>query len=284
MARSDHQWRILGVWCLAVLLVVIDNTIVNVALPSLSRDLHATNSQLQWIVDGYSLPFAALMLAGGGLADRLGTRTVMLAGLGAFTAFSGLAAMSHSVTTVFVARALMGASAAFIFPATLSVVTVTFKDPKQRAAAFGIWGATAGVAVAIGPIAGGELVTHVWYGSIFLVNLPLGALTIGAIAAIVPESKNPLKRWLDLVGLVLGTFMVLSLTLAIIEGPSWGWLSASTLSLFAFALVMLVLFVRYEGYRQGPLFEVKIFRNAAFSAGAGSIAVNFSCCLVSSFW
>ena len=275
MARSDHQWRILGVWCLAVLLVVIDNTIVNVALPSLSRDLHATNSQLQWIVDGYSLPFAALMLAGGGLADRLGRRIVMLSGLAAFTAFSGLAAMSHSVTTLLVARALMGASAAFIFPATLSVVTVTFKDPKQRAAAFGIWGATAGVAVAIGPIAGGELITHFWYGSIFLVNLPVGVLTIGAIAAIVPESKNPVKRRLDLVGLVLGTLMVLSLTLAIIEGPSWGWLSVSTLSLFAFALVMLVFFVRYEGHREGPLFEVKIFRNAAFSAGAGSIAVNF---------
>lgn len=275
MPREDHPWRILGVLCLAVLLVVIDNTVVNVALPTLSRDLHATNSQLQWIVDGYSLPFAALMLAGGGLADRLGRRSVMLGGLFAFTLFSGFATLSHSTSSLITARALMGASAAFIFPATLSVVTVTFKDPKQRAAAFGIWGATAGVAVAIGPIVGGSLITHFWYGSIFLVNLPVGMLAFAAIATVIPNSKSPLKRRFDLVGLTLGTLLVLSLTLAIIEGPSWGWLSSTTLGLFGGALLLLVAFVRYEGHREGPLFEVHMFRNRAFAAGATSIAINF---------
>jgi len=275
VSREDHQWRILGVLCLAVLLVVIDNTIVNVALPTLARDLNATNSQLQWMVDGYSLPFAALMLAGGGLADRLGRRRVMFAGLLAFTAFSGFAALSHNVTTLLVGRALMGAAAAFIFPATLSVITVTFKDPKQRAAAFGIWGATAGIAIAVGPVAGGELIAHFWYGSIFLVNMPVGLITILAIALVVPESKNALQRRLDLVGLALGTFSVLGLTLDIIEAPSWGWLSAPTLVLYGATMFLFVAFVRYESRREDPLFEMKIFRNAAFSAGAGSIAVNF---------
>ncbi len=275
MKNNEHPWRVLAVLCLAVLMVVIDNTIVNVALPSLSRDLHASNSALQWIVDGYSLPFAALMLAGGGLADRLGRRLVMAAGLGSFVLFSAFAAFSHSVSTLLVARALMGAAAAFIFPATLSIITVTFSNPKQRAAALGIWGATAGIAIAVGPIAGGELITHFWYGSIFLVNLPLGLLTLLAIALVVPESRNMLKRRFDFVGLILGTLGVFSLTLGIIEGPSWGWLNIGTLGVFTLALANFAWFVRYEGRRQDPLFEVHIFRNPAFSAGAFSIAADF---------
>jgi len=275
MEKSQHPWRVLAVLCLAVLMVVIDNTIVNVALPTLSGDLHASNSALQWIVDGYSLPFAALMLAGGGLADRLGRRLVMASGVAAFVLFSAFAAFSHSVPTLLTARALMGAAAAFIFPATLSIITVTFTDPKKRAAALGIWGATAGIAIAVGPIAGGELITHFWYGSIFLVNLPLGLLTLLAIALVVPESRHVLKRRFDFSGLVLGTVGVFSLTLGIIEGPSWGWINGGTLAVFALAIVSFTWFVRYEGRLEHPLFEVRIFRNPAFSAGAFSIAADF---------
>ncbi|MCU1362521.1 MAG: Drug resistance transporter, EmrB/QacA subfamily [Acidimicrobiaceae bacterium] len=274
-----RRWWVLGVLCLVVLIVVIDNTIVNVALPVLSKDLHASNSSLQWIVDAYSLPFAALLLAGGGLSDRLGRKRVMHAGLGAFGAFSLMAAFSTSVATLLVARSLMGAAAAFIFPATLSTVTITFDDLNERAKAFGLWGAAAGVAIAIGPVVGGALLVHFWYGSIFLINAPLVVIVIVASAFVVPESKSPRRRPLDLGGLILGTTGVATLTLAIIEGPAWGWRSGTTLSIFLLALLSLASFVLYEMRRQGPLLDVRIFANRSFSAGAGAIAINYFCLL-----
>jgi len=273
----DRRWWILGVLCVAVLIVVIDNTIVNVALPVLSRDLHASNSSLQWIVDAYSLPFAGLLLAGGGLSDRYGRKLVMQVALGAFGAFSLMAAFSHDVPTLLVARALMGASAAFIFPATLSMLTIAFENLNERAKAFGIWGAASGVAIAIGPIVGGSLLVHFWFGSIFLINAPLVLVAIVAAAYVVPESKSPQRRRFDFVGLVLGTAAVTLLTLAIIEGPSWGWRSTTTVSLFALAALTLLTFIVYELRREGPLLDVRVFSNRAFSAGAGAIAANYFC-------
>jgi EmrB/QacA subfamily drug resistance transporter len=275
----DRRWWVLAVLCVVVLIVVIDNTIVNVALPVLSKDLHASNSSLQWIVDAYSLPFAALLLAGGGLSDRLGRKRVMQIALGCFGIFSVMAAFSHSVDTLLVARSLMGASAAFIFPATLSTVTITFEDLNERAKAFGVWGAAAGVAIAIGPVVGGALLVHFWYGSIFLINAPLVLLAIVASAFVVPESKSPLRRRVDLGGLALGTTGVATLTLAIIEGPAWGWRSAPTLGVFLVAAFSLVSFVLYELRREGPLLDVRIFSNRSFSAGAGAIAINYFCLL-----
>ncbi len=273
----ERRWLVLFVLCIAVFLVVVDNTIVNVALPTLSRNLHASNSSLQWIVDSYSLPFAGLLLAGGGLSDRLGRKRVMLTALAAFALFSLLAAFSHNVQTLLTARALMGGAAAFIFPATLSTLTVVFEDTSERAKAFGVWGATTGIAIALGPIAGGALITHFWYGSIFLVNVPLALVGIGAIALVVPESRSPLRRPLDLVGLQLGTVGVTALVLAIIEGPSWGWLSGPILGLFTLAALVLFAFTHYELRRDGPLLDVRIFSNRTFSAGAGAIATNFFC-------
>jgi EmrB/QacA subfamily drug resistance transporter len=281
MPKSLHErrWWVLGVLCVVVLIVVIDNTIVNVALPVLSKDLHASNSSLQWIVDAYSLPFAALLLAGGGLSDRFGRKRVMQIALGAFGVFSVMAAFSNSVATLLIARSLMGASAAFIFPATLSTLTITFDNLSERAKAFGVWGAASGAAIAIGPVVGGALLVHFWYGSIFLINAPLVLLAIIASAYVVPESKNPRRRRVDLVGLGLGTAGVATLTLAIIEGPSWGWRSAATLSMFLIAAISLVSFVLYELRREGPLLEVRIFANRSFSAGAGAVAINYFCLL-----
>ena len=184
---SERRWLVLFVLCIAVFLVVVDNTIVNVALPTISRDLHASNSSLQWIVDGYSLPFAGLLLAGGGLSDRWGRKRVMQMALFAFAAFSILAAFSHNVTTLLTGRALMGASAAFIFPATLSTLTVVFEDRRERAKAFGFWGATTGIAIALGPIGGGLLLRHFFFGSIFLVNVPVALAGVVAIASVVPR-------------------------------------------------------------------------------------------------
>jgi MFS transporter, DHA2 family, multidrug resistance protein len=277
MPTSTHErrWWILAILCLVVIIVVIDNTIVNVALPVLSRDLHASNSSLQWIVDAYSLPFAGLLLAGGGLSDRLGRKRVMQIALVAFGVFSLLAAFSHSVPTLLVARALMGASAAFIFPATLSTLTIAFEDLSERAKAFGVWGAASGVAIAIGPVVGGLLLVHFWYGSIFLINAPLVFIAVVASNYVVPESKSPVRRRLDSVGLILGTSGVTLLTLAIIQGPTWGWHGVTTLVLFAIAIVALVSFVIYELRRVGPLLDVRVFTNRTFSTAAGAIAINY---------
>jgi EmrB/QacA subfamily drug resistance transporter len=274
-STHERRWWILAILCLVVIIVVIDNTIVNVALPVFSRDLHASNSSLQWIVDAYSLPFAGLLLAGGGLSDRLGRKRVMQTALGAFGAFSLLAAFSHSVPTLLVARALMGASAAFIFPATLSTLTIAFEDLSERAKAFGAWGAASGVAIAIGPVVGGLLLVHFWFGSIFLINAPLVLVAVVASSYVVPESKSPVRRRLDIIGLLLGTSGVTVLTLAIIQGPSWGWHSVTTLALFAGAMLALISFVIYELRRVGPLLDVRVFTNRTFSAAAGAIAVNY---------
>jgi DHA2 family multidrug resistance protein-like MFS transporter len=274
---SERRWLVLFVLCIAVFLVVVDNTIVNVALPTISRDLHASNSSLQWIVDGYSLPFAGLLLAGGGLSDRWGRKRVMQMGLFAFSLFSLLAAFSHNLAMLLTARALMGASAAFIFPATLSMLTVVFDDRRERAKAFGLWSATTGIAIALGPIAGGALITHFFFGSIFLVNVPVALIGVVAIASVVPESTIPERYPMDLVGLALGTTGVTALILAIIQGPSWGWRSSPTLVLFGAAVLLISGFANYELGREAPLLNVRIFNNRTYSASAGAMATNFFC-------
>jgi EmrB/QacA subfamily drug resistance transporter len=256
---------------------VVDNTIVNVALPSLSGQLHASNSALQWIVDAYSLPFAGLLLAGGGLSDRLGRKRVMQVGLIFFAGFSAMSAWSGSASQLITARALMGLAAAFIFPATLSILTITFTDPRDRAKAYGIWGATSGLAVAFGPLTGGALIEHFWWGSVFLVNLPLVAITLIAGQIVIPESKSEFKRKFDFTGLILGSSGITILVLAIIQGPNWGWRSATTLSLFAGAVLLLAAFIVWERRRSEPLLDVRVFAKPAFSAGATSIAASFFC-------
>jgi len=276
-AVHDRRWGVLAVLSIAVFLVVVDNTVVNVALPTLARDMRASNSALQWIVDGYSLPFAGLLLAGGGLSDRLGRRRVMQSALVAFGVFSFVAAHATNVTTLLTARALMGGAAAFIFPATLSLLTVTFDDPSERATAFGVWGAVAGVAIAVGPVLGGVLLVHYWFGSIFLINLPIVVAAVALTAWIVPESRSPQHRRLDLPGLALGTGGVTTLVLAIIEGPSWGWAGSTTLALFGAAAALLVTFVAVESRRSGPLLDVSVFRRRAFSSGAAAVSAAYFC-------
>ena len=275
--KKPHKWLVLAVLCLSVFLVVVDNTIVNVALPSLSGQLHASNSALQWIVDAYSLPFAGLLLAGGGLSDRLGRKRVMQVGLLFFAAFSALSAWSHSASQLITARALMGLAAAFIFPATLSILTITFTDARDRAKAYGIWGATSGLAVAFGPLTGGALIEHFWWGSVFLVNLPLVAITMVAGQIVIPESKSEFNRKFDFTGLVLGSSGITLLVLAIIQGPNWGWRSTTTLGLFAGSVALLAGFIVWERRRAEPLLDVRVFAKPAFSAGATSIAASFFC-------
>src|SRR5580704_17731630 len=182
-----RRWWILPVLCLSVFLVVVDNTIVNVALPTLNKHLGASITSLQWIVDAYSLAFAGLLLAGGGIGDRLGRKGTMQVGLVFFGWFSVAAAAAHRTGSLMTGRALMGVSAAFIFPASLAILTSVFPDPSERQKALGIWGATSGIAVAFGPIVGGALLEHFWYGSIFLVNIPIVVITLIAGQFLIPR-------------------------------------------------------------------------------------------------
>jgi len=216
-------------------------------------------------------------LMGGAVSDRFGRKRVMQIALLLFGLFSFLAARSDTISELLTARALMGAAAAFIFPATLSLITTTFANPSERAKAFGFWGATAGVAIAIGPVIGGELITHFWYGSIFLVNIPIVIVAFAAMALVVPESRNPNLHRFDFLGLLFGTSFVSLLVFAIIQGPEWGWLSGSTLPFFAISGVALVLMIRRELRIDWPLLDVRVFKNRSFSSGAGAIATGFFC-------
>jgi EmrB/QacA subfamily drug resistance transporter len=274
-APTARRWLVLPVLCLSVFLVVVDNTIVNVALPTLNTHLGASITSLQWIVDAYSLAFAGLLLAGGGIGDRLGRKGTMQIGLVFFGVFSAAAAASHSTGTLITTRALMGVAAAFVFPASLAILTTVFPDPSERQKALGIWGATSGIAVAFGPIVGGALLQHFWYGSIFLVNLPIVAVTLLAGQLLIPRLPRVRLHPFDMRGVVLSTAGVTALVLAIIEGPQWGWTSTGTLACFAAAAVLLTVFTVAELHTEGPLLDVRVFLIRRFTGGALSISVAF---------
>ena len=274
---KDRRWIVLAVLCLSVFLVVVDNTIVNVALPTLNRSLGASITSLQWIVDAYSLAFAGLLLAGGGIGDRLGRKGTMQVGLVFFGLFSAAAAASHTTGTLITSRALMGVAAAFIFPASLAILTSVFPDPSERQKALGIWGATSGIAVAFGPITGGALLEHFWYGSIFLVNVPIVIVTLVAGQVLIPRLPRVAEHPFDIRGVLLSTAGVTSLVLGIIEGPQWGWASTGTLVCFAVAAVLLTVFALLELRTEGPLLDVRVFKIPRFSGGALSISVAFFC-------
>jgi len=276
-SSKDRRWVVLPVLCLSVFLVVVDNTIVNVALPTLNRTLGASITSLQWIVDAYSLAFAGLLLAGGGVGDRLGRKGTMQAGLVFFGLFSAAAAWSHTTAGLISTRALMGVAAAFIFPASLAILTSVFPDPAERQKALGIWGATSGIAVAFGPIVGGALLEHFWYGSIFLVNVPIVIVTLIAGQLLIPRLPKVHEHPFDIRGVLLSTVGVTSLVLAIIEGPQWGWASTGTLACFAVAAVLLTAFTLLELRTEGPLLDVRVFKIPRFSGGAISISVAFFC-------
>ena len=274
---KDRRWIVLAVLCLSVFLVVVDNTIVNVALPTLNRTLGASITSLQWIVDAYSLAFAGLLLAGGGIGDRLGRKGTMQVGLVFFGLFSAAAAASHTTGTLITSRALMGVAAAFIFPASLAILTSVFPDPSERQKALGIWGATSGIAVAFGPITGGALLEHFWYGSIFLVNVPIVIVTLIAGQLLIPRLPRLAEHPFDLRGVVISTVGVTTLVLGIIEGPQWGWASTGTLACFGVAAVLLTVFTLLELHTEGPLLDVRVFKIPRFSGGALSISVAFFC-------
>jgi EmrB/QacA subfamily drug resistance transporter len=272
---NNSRWVALGVLCTSLLAIVIDNTIVNVALPTLVRELDADVSELQWVVDAYTLVFAGLLLPAGALGDRYGRRRTLLAGLLVFGIGSTAAAYAGGVDALIACRAVMGAGAAFIMPATLSLLITVFPDERERATAVGIWAATAGVGVALGPVAGGFLLDHFWWGSIFIVNVPLCVAAIVVGRRVVPESRDPVARRLDWTGATLSGAGLIALAWAVIEAPSDGWTSGSVLAAFAFAFVALGAFVLRQRRVREPLLDVTLFRNPRFSAASSTVMVLF---------
>jgi len=270
-----RRWAILAVVSLAVFVTVLDGTIVNVALPKLSLDLGASTRQLQWIVDAYLLVFTGLLLAAGGLGDRYGRKRALVLGLVVFAATSTLAGLVESANALIAARALMGIGGALIFPATLAILTNTFTDPVERAKAIGAWSAVTGIAVAAGPIIGGWLLEHFWWGSIFFVNVPVVVVVLVAAVALLPESKEVAAPGLDWRGLLLSIAAIGTLVFSIIEAPQWGWLSVPTVAGFVAAAVLLMAFVMWELRIEHPMLPVQIFRNRRFSAASISITSAF---------
>lgn len=270
-----RRWMTLAVVCLSVFVVVMDGTIVNVALPSLISELGATTRELQWIVDAYLLVFTGLLLAAGSFGDRYGRRRSLTIGLVAFAATSVAAGSVDSPGSLIAGRALMGIGAAFIFPATLAVLTNVFVDTKERAAAIGIWSAMSGMAVAGGPIVGGWLLEHFWWGSVFLINVPLVAIALVGVALFVPESRDRSTPPLDLVGLVLSVAAITAVVFTIIEAPEWGWASTTTAAGACTGVALLAVFVWWELRVEHPMLPVRIFRNLRFSAASVAITSAF---------
>ena len=275
--RHTHRWSALVVVCASVLIVNVDNTILNVALPTLVRDLHATSSQLEWIVDTYAMVFAGLLFVGGSLADRFGRKPFFVLGLTVFAADRSGPPSPPPVHLLIAWRAVMGAGAAFAIPASLAIINDIFRNPAERGRAIGAWAGTMGLGVAIGPIAGGLLLANFWWGSIFLVNVPIALAGLVGAVVLVPDSKNPAADRPDPVGSLLSTAGLGLLLWAIIEAPTRGWTSGIVAVVGIASLVVLAVFVVWEARCRHPMLDLGLFGDRRFSAAmAGESAGVFA--------
>ena len=266
---------ILGSLLLAAFAINLDTTIVNVALPTLVRELHASTTELEWIVDAYNLVFAALVLGAGNLGDRVGRKGVLLAGLGVFGVATIAGGLGTSPGELIAARAVMGLGAALIFPATLSLLTNVFTERGERARAIGLWGATAGVGIAVGPIVGGWLLEQFSWSSVFFALAPVAALGALLVMASVPTSRDPEAPPADRAGVGLSTAAMALLIYTIIEAPNHGWASAGSVVGFVVALGLFGAFVAWELRARAPMLDMGLFRNLRFSAASGAVTVAF---------
>ncbi len=273
-----QRWGALATMCLAVTVIVMDGSIVNVALPTLSERLPGVGtSRLQWIVDAYLLAFASLLLVAGAAADRFGRRRMLLAGLVLFAATSTGAALAPSAATLIAWRAMMGVGAAMIFPSTLAIIADAFKAPGERRFAISVWAGVSGLGVAIGPVAGGWLLQRYEWGSIFLVNIPLILAALIGVLATTQESRDPDGGSLDPIGNVMAALGIFMLVGALIEAPEVGWGSAPIIGSIAAAAMCLGGFISWERRARRPMLDPAWFENADFAAGCLALASAFFC-------
>ena len=274
-----RRWQTLAVLCASLIIVIVGNTVLNVALPTLQHatsegGLGASNTQIQWIVDAYGLVFAGLLFTAAALGDRFGRKGALQAGLVTFGLGSLIGALADSSAMLIFARAVMGAGAAFVMPSTLSILTNVFPG-RERAKAIAIWAGISGGGAAIGPITSGFLLEHFWWGSVFLVNLPIIAAALVAGWVLVPKSKDSQGSPLDPVGAVLSIIGVSSLVYAIIEGPRHGWVSAESALCFGLAALFIVGFIFWELNVAHPMLDLHLFQNRRFAVSAGGITLVF---------
>ena len=283
LAPENRKWWTLAALSFALFMIMLDNTVVNVALPSIERDLKIGISELEWVVTAYALSFAVFLLSGGKLADRFGRRRVFLIGLTVFTLSSLACGLAGSAGMLIGARVVQGVGAALMMPATLSIISAVFA-PRERGTAIGIWAGVSAMALAIGPLIGGVLAEKANWNWIFFINVPVGALGIVAALVLVPESRDTSAvQRLDLPGLITSGIAVFALTYALIEANTYGWTSARILSLFALFAVSLGAFVLLELRQRAPMLDLSLFRNGTF-AGANTVALMVSLAMFGVFF
>ena len=269
-----RRWWILGILSMSLLIIGLDNTILNVAIPTLQREFSASATSLQWMVDAYILVFAGLLLTMGSLGDRFGRKRALQLGLIVFGLSSLFAAYADSSAQLITARALMGIGGALIMPSTLSILTDVFPR-EERGKAIGIWAGVAGLGVGIGPLTGGVLLENFWWGSVFLINIPVVVIAIVTGLILVPESRDPHPKSLDIPGALLSITAISTLVYFIIEAPAHGWTNAFVIAGFLGGAVLTALFLIWESKIDHPMLNLAYFKNPRFSAGAGAIALGF---------
>jgi EmrB/QacA subfamily drug resistance transporter len=275
-SRYTHKYLILAICCLSLFIVSMDATIVNVALPSIGRELHSTISGLQWTIDAYTLVLASLLMLSGSTADRIGRRRTFQIGLTLFGIGSLLCSVAPTVGWLVVFRMIQAVGGSMLNPVAMSIITATFTDRKQRARAVGFWSAVVGVSMGLGPLVGGALTDSIGWRAIFWVNVPIAAAAIVLTALFVPESKSPRVRRFDPIGQLLVICLFASLVGGLIEGPGLGWGSVATMSLFAATVLSLVGLLIYERRRREPLVDVRFFRSVPFSSAVLTAILAFA--------
>jgi EmrB/QacA subfamily drug resistance transporter len=267
---SGRRTVVLAVCCSALFMVGLDNTIVNVGLPDIGRSLHTSVAGLQWTVAGYTIVLASLLMFSGALADRIGRRTIFQVGLSLFTLGSWLCSLAPSLSLLIAFRILQGIGGSMLTPTALGIITNTFTRPAERAKAIGVWDGVSGLSMAMGPVAGGILIGSVGWRGIFWANIPVGLAAISLTALLIPDSKAEKGRRADPVGQILVITMLGSLAYAIIQGPSFGWVSPQIIAFFLLSLTALGILLKYEPRRPEPLIDFRFFRSIPFSASTAT--------------
>lgn len=262
----QRKKAILAICCLSLFIVGLDITVVNVALPSIRRDLDASISRLQWTVSSFTVVMASLLMFSGSMADRFGRRRTFVTGLAVFSLASVLCALAPSIEVLIGGRVLQAVGGSMMNPVAMSIITNTFTDPRERAQAVGVWGAVFGVSMALGPVVGGTLISSVGWRSIFVINIPIGLAAIGLTLRFVPESRAPTPRRFDPVGQALMTVMLAAVTYAVIQAPNQGWFSPGTVTAFVASALALMGLLVYEPRRRDPLVDLRFFRSVPFSS------------------